>query len=56
MYLFTNPAVLCQFYVKMPLQNLYLFNMGLTPPAIFEQCLKKLQDLDICFYNKSLDL
>ena len=26
-------AISCQFYVKMPLRNLYFFNMGLTPPS-----------------------
>ena len=44
--------ILCQFYVKMPLRNLYFFNMDLTtppfsPPAppTFEKILKKTAEL-----------
>ena len=39
-------AIVCQFYVKMPLQNLYFLNMDLTPPPplLSEQRSKKLQN------------
>ena len=34
-------VILCQFYVKIPLRNLYFLNMGLTPPPPLLNNIKK---------------